>query len=101
MFRRLEFEVEGTLTDSESLKGDIERFDKINTSFEDLNTLLQMAEDAGLDEVSAQTDRRNEACIALLEGVDFVRCGMGERIMRTETAATVAGAIILSQLEII
>jgi RimJ/RimL family protein N-acetyltransferase len=39
--------------------------------------LLQMAEDAGLDEVSAQTDRRNEACIALLEGVDFVRCGMG------------------------
>ena len=39
--------------------------------------LLQMAEDVGLDEVSAQTDRRNEACIALLEGVDFVRCGMG------------------------
>ena len=39
--------------------------------------LLQMAEDAGLDEVSAQTDRRNEACIALLEGVGFARCGMG------------------------
>ena len=38
---------------------------------------------------------------ALLESKGFVRCGMGERIMRTETAATVAGAIILSQLEII
>ena len=39
--------------------------------------LLQMAKGTGLDEVSAQTDRRNEACIALLEGVGFVRCGMG------------------------
>ena len=34
----------------------------------------------------------------LLESCGFVRCGMGERIMRTETAATVAGAIILSGL---
>lgn len=32
----------------------------------------------------------------LLESKGFVRCGMGERIMRTETAATVAGSIILS-----
>ena len=32
----------------------------------------------------------------LLESKGYVRCGMGERIMRTETAATVAGAIILS-----
>jgi len=39
--------------------------------------LLQMAKGTGLDEVSAQTDRRNKACIALLEGVGFVRCGMG------------------------
>ena len=37
----------------------------------------------------------------LLESKGYVRCGMGERIMRTETAATVAGAIILSELEII
>ena len=37
----------------------------------------------------------------LLEAKGYVRCGMGERIMRTETAATVAGAIILSELEII
>ena len=43
------------------------------------------------------TDRERR----LLESQGFVRCGMGERIMRTETAATVAGAIILSELEII
>ena len=43
------------------------------------------------------TDRERR----LLENSGFVRCGMGERIMRTETAATVAGAIILSGLEII
>lgn len=34
----------------------------------------------------------------MLEEAGFVRCGMGERIMRTETAATVAGAIILAQM---
>jgi len=38
---------------------------------------------------------------SLLESKGFVRCGMGERILRTETAATVAGAIILSEMEII
>lgn len=37
----------------------------------------------------------------LLEREGFIRCGMGERILRTETAATVAGAIILSQMKII
>lgn len=35
---------------------------------------------------------------ALLEQAGFIRCGMGERIMRTETAATVAGAIILNSM---
>lgn len=43
------------------------------------------------------TDRER----SLLESKGFIRCGMGERIMRTETAATVAGAIILSELKII
>lgn len=43
------------------------------------------------------TDRERR----LLESKGYVRCGMGERIMRTETAATVAGAIILSGLGII
>ena len=38
------------------------------------------------------TDRER----ALLEQAGFMRCGMGERIMRTETAVTVAGAIILN-----
>ena len=37
----------------------------------------------------------------LLENTGYIRCGMGERIMRTETAATVAGAILLSALRII
>ena len=35
---------------------------------------------------------------ALLEEAGFIRCGMGPRIMRTETAATVAGAIILNSM---
>ena len=35
---------------------------------------------------------------AMLEEAGFIRCGMGERIMRTETAATVAGAIILNAM---
>ena len=43
------------------------------------------------------TDRERR----LLESKGYIRCGMGERIMRTETAATVAGAIILSQCGII
>lgn len=34
----------------------------------------------------------------LLESKGYIRCGMGDRIMRTETAATVAGAIILNNL---
>ncbi len=43
------------------------------------------------------TDRER----GLLEATGYIRCGMGERIMRTETAATVAGAIILSELGVI
>jgi len=35
---------------------------------------------------------------ALLEKMGYVRCGMGNRIMRTETAATVAGSIILNKM---
>jgi RsmE family RNA methyltransferase len=34
----------------------------------------------------------------LLEENGFIRWGMGERIMRTETAATVSASIILAQL---
>ncbi len=43
------------------------------------------------------TDRERK----MLEEHGFLRCGMGQRIMRTETAATVAGSIILSELKII
>jgi len=35
---------------------------------------------------------------AMLEEYGYIRSGMGNRIMRTETAATVAGAIILNRL---
>ena len=38
---------------------------------------------------------------ALLEEAGFIRCGMGQRIMRTETAATVAGAIILNAMGVL
>mgnify|MGYP002857767834 CR=1 FL=1 len=31
---------------------------------------------------------------ALLEGAGYIRCGMGPRVMRTETAATVSASII-------
>lgn len=34
----------------------------------------------------------------LLEQRNYLRCGMGERIMRTETASTVAASIILNKL---
>jgi len=34
----------------------------------------------------------------MLEDYGYIRCGMGNRIMRTETAATVAGSIILNKL---
>ena len=37
----------------------------------------------------------------LLEEAGFIRCGMGSRIMRTETAATVAGAIILNSMGVL
>ena len=43
------------------------------------------------------TDKERE----FLEEKGFALCGMGERILRTETAATVAGSIILAQLGII
>ena len=35
---------------------------------------------------------------ALLEGRGFVRLGMGNRVMRTETAATVSASLILSAM---
>ena len=38
---------------------------------------------------------------SLLEQSGFIRCGMGSRIMRTETAATVAGAIILNSMGVL
>ena len=39
--------------------------------------LMKIAESLGMDEVSAQTDRNNAACIGLLESLGFIRCGIG------------------------
>ncbi|MDO4530283.1 MAG: PCRF domain-containing protein, partial [Lachnospiraceae bacterium] len=44
------------MKEMKSLKGDIERFDKINTSFEDLNTLLQMAEEENDEELAQEVE---------------------------------------------
>ena len=44
---------------------------------EAVKQLMQIAVSLGLNEVSAQTDRKNAACIALFEGLGFMRCGMG------------------------
>ena len=44
---------------------------------EAVKQLMQMAVSLGLNEVSAQTDRRNVACIGLLESLGFLRCGIG------------------------
>ncbi len=43
------------------------------------------------------TDRERR----LFEDAGFIRCGMGSRIMRTETAVTVAGAIILNTMGVL
>ncbi|MCR4734311.1 MAG: RsmE family RNA methyltransferase [Treponema sp.] len=43
------------------------------------------------------TDRERN----LLQEKAFILCGMGPRIMRTETAATVAGAIILNEIGVL
>jgi RsmE family RNA methyltransferase len=43
------------------------------------------------------TDKERE----LLEQAGFIRCGMGARIMRTETAATVAASIILNSMGVL
>ena len=42
-----------------------------------IKQMLQTAMDLGMKEASAQTDRRNEACIGLLESLGFIRCGIG------------------------
>ena len=61
-----------------------------------------LSQEKGISEVIAAigsergwTDKERN----LLEANGFIRCGMGERIMRTETAATVAGSIILNYME--
>lgn len=78
--------------------------DNVNPSMRLETSLQKKSEDCKIDNVIAAigsergwTDKERK----LLEEKGFIRCGMGERIMRTETAATVAGAIILNKLELL
>lgn len=74
--------------------------DNVNPSKRLMDALPECACDRVIAAIGSErgwTDRER----ALLEKTGYVRCGMGERIMRTETAATVAGSIILSKLGII
>lgn len=59
-----------------------------NSCNEEKNVLAAIGSERGW------TDKERK----LLEEYGYVRCSMGNRIMRTETAATVAGAIILDKL---
>lgn len=59
-----------------------------------VNSLDKKVVVAAIGSERGWTNRERE----LLETKGYVRCGMGNRIMRTETAATVAGAVILNQL---
>ena len=67
-----------------------------------LSKLMEAAEShpfvvAAIGSERGWTDKERD----FLEEKGFSLCGMGERILRTETAATVAGSIILAQLGII
>ena len=63
-----------------------------------------LSQEKGISEVIAAigsergwTDNERQ----LMENHGYIRCGMGERIMRTETAATVAASIILNEMGVL
>lgn len=62
-------------------------FSDCNAAFCDYEVIAAIGSERGW------TDRERE----LLQKKGYILCGMGPRIMRTETAATVAGAIILNE----
>jgi RsmE family RNA methyltransferase len=71
--------------------------DNINPT-DSLNNVLKNKKNDNISSVVAAigsergwTDKERN----LLESFGYIRSGMGERIMRTETAATVAGALII------
>ena len=63
-------------------------FSDADASFCDYEVIAAIGSERGW------TDRERD----LLQKKGFTLCGMGPRIMRTETAATVAGAIILDEI---
>jgi RsmE family RNA methyltransferase len=69
-----------------------------------LRTLLaETAFEEGIEVVAAIGGERGwtERERTLLTGAGFVLCGLGMRILRTETAATVAASLILERMELI
>ena len=85
-----------------SIKGEAARFalDNVNPAMRLADALADKKPERVIAAIGSErgwTDRER----GVLEAAGYIRCGMGERIMRTETAATVAGAIILSGLGVI
>ena len=67
----------------------------LNTALEKNENVLKSSECvAAIGSERGWTDKERN----LLEKYGYVRCGMGERIMRTETAATVSASIILNKM---
>ncbi|MCR5764806.1 MAG: RsmE family RNA methyltransferase [Treponema sp.] len=62
-----------------------------NNCNDDINVIAAIGSERGW------TDNERK----LLENHGYIRCGMGERIMRTETAATVAASIILNEMGVL
>ena len=67
----------------------------LNSALENNKTDLKLCECvAAIGSERGWTEKERK----LLEDFGYVRCGMGERIMRTETAATVSASIILNKM---
>lgn len=80
--------------------------DNINPACSLKNAIKNKIENIGSDDIDVVaaigsergwTDNERQ----LMENHGYIRCGMGERIMRTETAATVAGSIILNEMGVL
>ena len=65
----------------------VEALNKTETKSSEIITVAAIGSERGW------TDNERK----MLETSGFIRCGMGKRIMRTETAATVAASVILAE----
>ncbi len=85
------------------LKGSKDQNPITRICLDNINPACSLSDVTGQDVIAAigsergWTDRERK----LFEDAGFIRCGMGDRIMRTETAVTVAGAIILNTMGVL